>query len=145
MGDLTRARKAPNYSELWRAPIFWTTYIDQCIRGIFPSERKVVLVHGRPMAILTSLLKAVSLLEDVQNYAIAYGSEILGYFPCRVAHPITVQQNTQASNTETCSVAGLLLIESPSDMVENHGSKIAWETMDMFSGRPLQIHEANIY
>lgn len=57
------------YLLLWTANIIW------CIRSIFPTERKVVSMHSRPVVILMSLTKVMSLLDwDVRDYAIAYGS-----------------------------------------------------------------------
>lgn len=42
-----------------------TSFIDNCIRGIFPFERKVVTCHSGLMRILSCLLILSSILEDL--------------------------------------------------------------------------------
>lgn len=67
------------------------SYKDQYIRDIFPTELEIVQWHSCPAAILTSLLKVVSVLEkDVRVDVITYGSGNLRYFPWSIVRPITV-------------------------------------------------------
>lgn len=40
-------------------PLLGTSYVSRCILGLFPAERKAVLIHFYSLAILTSLLEVV--------------------------------------------------------------------------------------
>lgn len=93
------------------------------------------------LSIIMSLLDVMSLQEEyVQDEVIEYGSGNLRYFTCFVTHSITVKLSSHAPIAVASPAAGLSLIESCSNMVGKHQSKIAWKTMDILPGRPFPVY-----
>lgn len=122
-----------------------TSNFDWCIRTIYSTKWKIVPMHFCSAAILTTLLKVMSLLEeDIRGDSIENGWGNLRYVSCCNACPITLKPYTQASMLVATPAAKLRLIESCRLVVEKHQSIIDRGTMDIFSGRPIQVYVASL-
>lgn len=47
--------------------VLGTSFIDSCIRGIFPSERKVVPRHSQPLEIMLAPKKIIAIAADTEG------------------------------------------------------------------------------
>lgn len=128
-----------------------TSFIDRCIRGIFPTERKIVPWHSRPVSILTSSSNISSkfprvefLDHDGTQSEVKEDDEEEEFFLCRVSRPITIPADTQAAVSVSSQGAGLMLVETHMHLAKRRCSMAARGIMEIFPGKPFFLYVANL-
>lgn len=82
------------------------SFFDRCIRGIFPSERKLFRCNYRPVAnILTQKkvnMETTNTEEADVHTKVDSGTPIDEKYLCRIAHQVTIPAYSQAAVQVNC-------------------------------------------
>lgn len=99
-----------------------TSFMYRCIRRIFPSEQKIVSLHSRPLANISTQRIVNTITADTEEnnvHTIAdHGISSEKHYFCRVARQVTVTAYSHAAVLVSCLGAVLMTIEIHQIVVE---------------------------
>lgn len=121
-----------------------TSFIEQFIRGILPRERKVVLGHVEPVAIIslktaTNSMNADNSVMDVNKHSQDEdSSDELNLF-C-VARQVTIPEHIGGTELVSSQGSECMKIKTYSNDVERRCSMAVRGLMDFIPGKPFHIY-----
>lgn len=120
------------------------SFIERCVRGILPTERKIVSWHSSPVAIILTktaidyLHSEYAVFNVNTNSLDDASSDELNL--CRVARQVTLPANTHVAVFVSCQGFGVMNIEIQGYLVECRCSMTAQVLMEILPGRPFYVY-----
>lgn len=126
-----------------------TSFSDRFIRGIFPSERKIVPWHSHPVTILasqrpsatTATNNAISAIEDTSLDQAVTNDQVT--HPILVARQMVIPANTASSVLVTTAATGLFLVQPRIMRITRQTTIAARRILDAPPNRPFFILVSN--
>lgn len=118
--------------------VLGTTFIDQQIRAIFPSDRKVVFHHGPPVTIVGRTLP-----KTEQRLKPSMSSQALPFEPrsrkIHLSSQVTITPKSHVYARVQCPTGGLCFVQNHPKLLLKHMVLIANGIMDIRPHRPFMV------